>query len=92
MLKLEELEKGKIYHCRLSGKLVLVTHVSEYKVEGGSVDKGINVSGIYYNDVRGEYEEFNPWDHQLEEVAVFDPMDTGYKPMLSGDMSAPSVC
>jgi len=61
-LKLEELENGGFYKCRLSGLCVLV-NISF--LENGSVNCCV---ASYYEDKLGYYDTMIPSDYQLEKI------------------------
>lgn len=57
-LKLEELEEGNIYWCRLAERPVLVTYKNEI---GGT----LYVKGLVYTE--GGYENIDIYNYQLKE-------------------------
>ena len=61
-LKLEELEDGKFYYCRLSKKEVLLDFNTK-DLDGNPTSYAIK----YYNEIAGYYSTDFPVDYQLRE-------------------------
>lgn len=64
-MKLKDLKENEIYRDKLSGRLVLITVVSESKIEDKTY---YTASAHVYNALSGFYDSIIPFDNQLEEV------------------------
>jgi hypothetical protein len=62
-LKLEDLENGKFYKCRLSGKQVLL-NVATWDAQNRPTSWNIK----YFSDESGFYQTDFPVDYQLSEI------------------------
>lgn len=67
-LPLQDLIKGQIYTCLLSGKSVLITHkIKKDETIQGEFISYWSVTGHYYNTDAKRYDTMYPYDFQLYE-------------------------